>query len=277
MSATAWLGSHGRVMQGSDDVMREGDVRLGESGPQCITYKPAGHMSQNPWQRWPVCVRLAAFLQKHLFSFSSITVFFNMKLNGRLLSGLELIGGEKWNSIIGKTDSTWFSPANSLLNLFGGNDSEAERERWPLWVLGPLCVAFAWSPCVCIGSLQTLQLPTGQRRADWFHWQIWVGIVVCVCLIFKADRFPVLVKLRSFLQLNWNYSCFQADVSFQPSPWLTPGSLLPSNYFFLKDHLLVFRPTENRTGTRAFQVGSLPARALSAAPNLLVVTFAANL
>lgn len=40
----------------------EGDVRLRESGPQCITYKPAGLMSQTPWQRWPVCVCLTAFL-----------------------------------------------------------------------------------------------------------------------------------------------------------------------------------------------------------------------
>lgn len=51
-----------------------------------------------------------------------------MKLNGRLLSGLELIGGDGIQLLV-KTDSTWFSLANSLLNFFGGKDSEAERER----------------------------------------------------------------------------------------------------------------------------------------------------
>lgn len=65
-------GSHGLVMPSSDDVTREANARLGESGPQCITYRPAGDMSQTPWQPWPVWVGfiLLLFTEKHLFSFS---------------------------------------------------------------------------------------------------------------------------------------------------------------------------------------------------------------
>lgn len=54
------------VMQRCDDVVR--DVRLGEPGPQCIAYKPAGDMSQTSWRWWPVCLHPAASPKTSLWS-----------------------------------------------------------------------------------------------------------------------------------------------------------------------------------------------------------------